>query len=136
VCERAGLIAQSILASSARAVTLSLAGKSGPAREAAEEAVELAERLHYPIGRAAALEADGATTSGPEAIERLRKAYGHWESLGRPLDAARCLLLIGRAQRAEDPIAAAETLEDAQATYERLGIVHQAERARELASAA
>ena len=136
VCERAGLIAQSILASSARAVTLSLAGKPEPAREAAEEAVELAERLHYPIGRAAALEADGATTSGPEAVERLREAHGHWESLGRPLDAARCLLLIGRAQRTEDPSAAAETLEDARATYERLGIVHQAERARELASAA
>jgi class 3 adenylate cyclase/tetratricopeptide (TPR) repeat protein len=136
VCERAGLIAQSILASSARAVTLSLAGKPGPAREAAEEAVELAERLHYPIGRAAALEADGATAEGTEAVERLRDAHEHWEALGRPLDAARCRLLIGRAQQAVDPAAAAETLESARATYEQLGIAHQAGRARDLASAA
>ena len=57
MCERAGLIAQSIQATSARAVMLALAGRDAQAREAAEEAVRLAERLHYPIGRAAALEA-------------------------------------------------------------------------------
>src|SRR3954449_3104564 len=38
VCERAGLIAQSIEAMSARAITLKISGRAGDAREAAEEA--------------------------------------------------------------------------------------------------
>ena len=134
VCERAGLIAQSIQASSARAVTLALAGKPAQAREAAEEAVELAGRLHYPIGHAAALEADGATLNGPEALDRLREAREHWLELGRPLDGARCELLIGRAMCASDPDGAPAALQIAQDSYARLGISHQAERARELAA--
>ena len=136
VCERAGLIAQSIQASSARAVTLSLAGKDEAAREAAEEAVELAERLHYPIGGAAAMEADGATADPPEAARCLREATRRWEALGRPLDAARCRLLLGRALQAEDPAAAAEVLAEVRETYERLRVVHQAQRAGELAATA
>ena len=134
VCERAGLIAQSIQATSARAVTLALAGKPELAREAAEEAVELAERLHYPIGAAAALEADGATTPGAEGVELLRAARTHWSDLGRPLDAARCTLLIGRALSTYDPEAAPAALEEAVATYEGLGVRPQAKRARELAA--
>ena len=134
VCERAGLIAQSIQATSARAVTLALAGKPEQAREAAEEAVELAERLHYPIGAAAALEADGATTPGAEGVERLRAARTQWTDLGRPLDAARCTLLIGRALSAYDPETAPAALEEAVATYEGLGVRPQAQRARELAA--
>src|SRR5215211_3049171 len=57
VCERAGLIGQSIQAMSARAVVLTLSGKTEAAIEAAQEAVELAARLHYPVGEAAASEA-------------------------------------------------------------------------------
>jgi tetratricopeptide (TPR) repeat protein len=134
VCERAGLIAQSIQATSARAVTLVLAGKSEQAREAAEEAVELAERLHYPTGAAAALEADGATTPGEPGIDCLRRARERWTELGRPLDAARCAMLIGRAMRAVDPDAAPAAIEEAVATYEKLGVRPQAARARELAA--
>ena len=55
VCERAGLIAQSIEAMSARAITLVIAGKREQGRETAEEAGHLADRLHYPVGSAAAL---------------------------------------------------------------------------------
>ena len=134
VCERAGLIAQSIQATSARAVTLALAGRDEPAREAAEEAVTLSERLHYPTGRAAALEADGATAPPGEGVERLREARDHWAQLGRPLDAARCAMLAGRALRAVDADAAAAALEEARAEWERLGVAHQAQRVRELAS--
>jgi class 3 adenylate cyclase/tetratricopeptide (TPR) repeat protein len=134
VCERAGLIAQSIQATSARAVTLALAGKEAQAREAAEEAVTLSERLHYPIGRAAALEADGATTQGEGALELLHGAREQWTALGRPLDAARCTLLIGRATHALDATDGAAALAEAEAAYERLGVRHQAARARELAA--
>jgi class 3 adenylate cyclase/tetratricopeptide (TPR) repeat protein len=134
VCERAGLIAQSIQATSARAVTLALAGKDAQAREAAEEAVTLSERLHYPIGRAAALEADGATSEGEDALALLREAREQWTALDRPLDAARCALLTGRALRSVDADAAAEALEEARAEYERAGVRHQAQRARDLAA--
>ncbi len=134
VCERAGLIAQSIQATSARAVTLSLAGRDAQAREAAEEAVTLSERLHYPTGRAAALEADGATTPGDDGAARLREARECWVDLGRPLDAARCSMLLGRALREHDPGGAVLALDAAREEWERLGVAHQAERVRELAS--
>ena len=134
VCERAGLIAQSIQATSARAVTLALDGRASQGREAAEEAVELAERLHYPMGHAAALEADGATGEGAGALEALREAHSQWTALGRVLDAARCELLLGRALvEAGDPGAAA-ALDEAVSTFERLGVSHQAKRAGELAA--
>ncbi len=55
VCERAGLIAQSIQATGMRAVILAIGHRRSDAREAAEEASELAESLHYPVGNAAAL---------------------------------------------------------------------------------
>ena len=60
ICERAGLIAQSVEAISARAVALALAGRDEQARAAAEEAERLAGRLHYPVGEAAKAEAAGA----------------------------------------------------------------------------
>src|SRR5215218_3849664 len=67
VCERAGLIAQSIQATGARAVILALAHRPKAAREAAAMAAQMAERLHYPIGRAAALEALGVSDEDPAA---------------------------------------------------------------------
>ena len=65
VCERAGLIAQSIQATGARAVILALAHRRQAAAEAAAMASQMAERLHYPLGRAAALEARGVSDRGP-----------------------------------------------------------------------
>jgi class 3 adenylate cyclase/tetratricopeptide (TPR) repeat protein len=134
VCERAGLLAQSVQAIAARAVVLSYAGKAAPARESAIEAVELAERLHYPLARAAALEADGVTSTGDEAVQRLREAHEAWKRLGRKLDAARAELLIGRALRAHDPGAAPDALATAEASFERLGVPHLAHRAHALAA--
>ena len=67
VCERAGLIAQSIQATSARAVILALAHRRQAAAEAAAMASQMAERLHYPLGRAAALEARGVSDEDPTA---------------------------------------------------------------------
>ena len=78
VCERAGLLAQSIQATAARAVVLSLSQRPRPAREAAREAAELAERMHYPIGRAAALEARGLSAEDPdEGVALLADAETH-----------------------------------------------------------
>ena len=68
----------------------------------------------------------------PAALELLREACTAWEGLGRPLDAARCKLLLGQRSRAHDMAAADEALAQAAAAYERLGVSHLAARANEL----
>ena len=94
LCERAGLVAQSVEATAARAVNLALWGRAEAAREVAEEAASLAERLRYPVGRAASLEAQGATASDPgERGRLLAEAAAAWTELERPIDAERCSAL-------------------------------------------
>jgi class 3 adenylate cyclase/tetratricopeptide (TPR) repeat protein len=133
VCERAGLIAQSIEAMSARATTLALAGKLEQGRETAEEAGYLAERLHYPVGEAASLQARGATHADPEEGARLLgEARDLWKGLNRPLDVATCDLLIGRVLMDSDAKVAGEALATATKAFEELDVPHMAERAREL----
>jgi tetratricopeptide (TPR) repeat protein len=133
VCERAGLIAQSIEAMSARAITLKISGKADQAREAAEEAGHLAERLHYPVGEAAALEALASTVGDPEECRRqMQEARDLWDGLGRPLDVAICDLLLGHLlAHAEEPDAD-ELLDKAATEFERLGVDHLARWARAL----
>ena len=129
VCERAGLIAQSIQAISSRAEAYAMSGREEQGREAAEEAVELAERLHYPVGQAAALQAAGFTTGDLEKLEEARRA---WLEIGRPLDAARVRLLAGRLARDSGSDLASRILEEAAADFETLSVPHLAQRAREL----
>jgi len=95
LCERAGLVAQSVEATAARAVNLALWGKSDGASDAAGEAASLAERLRYPVGAAASLEARaGATEDSKERTRLLAEARVAWEGLGRPVDAARAERLV------------------------------------------
>jgi tetratricopeptide (TPR) repeat protein len=134
VCERAGLIAQSIQATAARAVILALGQRREAAAEAAQEAAELADRLHYPIGRAAALEARGVCASDPrEGVELLHEAAGAWGELDRPLEAARSRLLAGQTMMEADPAEGRRLLSEAAEEIERLGVSHLSERARSLA---
>ena len=134
VCERAGLVAQSIEATSARATTLAVAGRLDPARDAADEASRLAERLRYPVGKAASLEAQGVTAEGAtEAGALLAAARDAWAELGRPIDAGRCEYLRGRRLLDEDPAAATEALAAAAESADELGISHLARKARQLA---
>jgi class 3 adenylate cyclase/tetratricopeptide (TPR) repeat protein len=132
VCERAGLIGQSIQATAMRAVMLALAGEDALAEQAAEQAASLAERVHYPLGDAAVLEARGMTGELPGALELLAQARAAWTQLGRPLDSARCELLLGQRAQAADPAAGGDALAAAAAAYKRLGVEHLAARAREL----
>jgi class 3 adenylate cyclase len=133
VCERAGLIAQSIEAMATRGISLALAGKEEQGRETAEEAGRLAERLHYPVGRAAALGAIATTAGSPaQVLSMMGEAQELWLGLGRPLDAAICDLLIGHALCDSDPQSAREALERAVAQFERLGVEHLAAMARKL----
>lgn len=132
VCERAGLIAQSIQATATRAIVLAQAGRREVAREVAAEATELSERLHYPIGGAAALEARGATALDPAEGERLlEEAAAAWSELDRPLEAARSRLAAGQRASESDPVRGRGLLESAAAEAELLGVPHLAERARE-----
>ncbi|HEX8646488.1 MAG TPA: adenylate/guanylate cyclase domain-containing protein [Thermoleophilaceae bacterium] len=135
VCERAGLIAQSIQATATRAVVLAQAGRADAAREAAAEATELSERLHYPIGRAAALEARGVTDADAEEGARLlADSEAAWSELDRPLEAARSRLLAGQRLAESDTARSRELLEEAADRLDRLGVAHLAERARGLAA--
>ncbi len=135
VCERAGLIGQSIQATSLLASMLALAGEHTRAGEAALRASELAERVHYPVGQAAVLEARGMTSELAEGMELLGDARAAWQQLGRPLDVARCELLLGQRARAGEPSVAGEALAGAAEAYERLGVEHLALRARDLIAA-
>jgi class 3 adenylate cyclase/type II secretory pathway predicted ATPase ExeA len=133
LCERAGLVAQSIEAISARAVNLALAGRMDAAREAADEAERLADRLRYPVGKAASLEARG--TVGEDSVTAsaaLMEAHAAWLELGRPLDAARCEYLRGRLLRESDPEESRRALEAAASAAEDYGVGHLASLARDL----
>jgi class 3 adenylate cyclase/tetratricopeptide (TPR) repeat protein len=135
ICERAGLVAQSVEAISARSLVLMLAGREDAAREAAEEAERLAERLRYPVGKAASLEAAGATSedyaSGAKALAEAKQA---WLDLGRPLDAMRCEYIRGLCLAKVDSEAGRNSLELAAQEAEAYGIGHFAELARSMAA--
>ena len=131
VCERAGLIAQSIQAMGSRAVILALAHRPQAAREAAELTAQMAGRLHYPLGSAAALEAQGMAAEDPvEGAGLLAQAEAAWTTLDRPLEATRARLLAGQILLPREPGRARELLEEAAAESERLGVPHLAVRAR------
>jgi class 3 adenylate cyclase/tetratricopeptide (TPR) repeat protein len=133
LCDRAGLIAQSIQACAARTVLLRLAEDHAGADESAAQAISLAARVRYPIGQAAALEAQGAMGELPGALELLERARAAWSTLGRPIDAARCGLLFARRLREHDPAAAGDALRAAAEAYERVGVQHLAKEARQSA---
>ncbi len=131
IAERAGLVVQAVQGEAARAVVLALANRRDEGRRAAERAAELHHRLRSPVGCLSVLEAQGANSAdGTEGATRLRGAAEGWTDLGRPLDAARCRLLAGRALDADDPGAATEEYLIAAAEFDRLGVPHLAERAR------
>jgi tetratricopeptide (TPR) repeat protein len=132
VCERAGLIPQSIRVHAVMAHVCQLAGRADAAAQAAELAGGLAARVHEPVGQAHALEARGIVAEPDDAVEALGQARTAWERLGRRLDVARCDLLLGWRMLEQDPDAASEVLARAASTYEELGVTHLAERSREL----
>jgi class 3 adenylate cyclase/predicted ATPase len=132
ICERAGLVAQSIEAISARALTLMQAGRGEAAAEAAEEAGRLAERLRYPVGKAASMEAAGAVAADHrDGAASLAEARQAWLELGRPLDAARCEYIRGLVLAKDDAAESAAALERAAEEAERYGVAHLARLARE-----
>ena len=109
---------------------LALAHRRQAAARGRREASQLAERLHYPIGRAAALEARGVSDEDPDAgAALLAEAEQAWRELDRPLEAARARLLAGQVLLGHDDERARELLDEAAQESERLGVPHLAERA-------
>jgi hypothetical protein len=120
----------------ARAVILALASRPQAAREAAELTAQMAGRLHYPLGSAAALEAQGVAAEDPvEGAGLLAQAEAAWVALDRPLEATRSRLLAGQILLPREPARARELLEEAAAESERLGVPHLADKARAAAAA-
>ncbi len=132
ICERGALLAPSIHAHSALTLTRALAGRSAQAQLSAAEAVRLGRRVHDPAARLAALEARGLIAGPDGACDAFAQARSGWTSLGRPLDAARCAMLLGRSLLAEDPRAADRTLSEAADVFEQLGVAHMAYQSRNL----
>ena len=97
-------------------------------------AAQMAERLHYPVGQAAALEARGVADEDPAAgAALLAEAEAAWRALDRPLEATRAHLLAGQLLIGTDDERAQELLEQAAAQSDDLGVPHLAERARAVA---
>jgi len=134
LCERGGLIVQSIQAGCAQALVHRLGGEHDRAAAAAAAAMRLSERVPYPVGRAAAVEASGIVAAAGEAGALLAQAREAWQQMGRPLEAARCELLRGERLLESDPPAAVDALARAASEYDTLGVAHLAARARELAN--
>jgi adenylate cyclase len=132
VCEQAGLVAQSIEATATRALVRWAIGDER-AVDLADEAIARAERMTYPVGLAAALEAVGVLGDLPRGLERLEAASEAWAALGRPLERARCQLELGRRIGESDVGRGTAVLEAAADLYERLGVAHVAARTRRFA---
>ncbi|MGQ0802629.1 MAG: LuxR C-terminal-related transcriptional regulator [Actinomycetota bacterium] len=117
------------------------AGDLDRARAATEELEATAEEFESPGLRAAAslargrLELAGAEPEG--ACATLRRALQQWQTLEVPYEVASTRVLLGRACRdAGDEEAATSSLDAATVIFERLGAAPDAERARELRTAA
>jgi hypothetical protein len=89
--------------------------------------------VHDPAGQASALEAKGLVDELPGAIEDLEAARAIWERLKRPLDTARCEMLLARRQMQQPDGAGEQALSRAVALLETVGLKHRATVAHELA---
>ncbi len=134
VCERAGLAPQSVQAYGALALVGYLAGRPEVTADAAELAQRASARVHDPAAEASALEAMGLVAELPEASERLEGARAIWQRLGRPLEVARCEMLLGRRLLQQPGSAGADALARAAALFDDVGVAHLAMSARELAA--
>ncbi|HLM86274.1 MAG TPA: adenylate/guanylate cyclase domain-containing protein [Solirubrobacteraceae bacterium] len=132
LCDQAGLVPQALQTHAGVALVCTLAGRPEAARRAEQQALALAAQCRDPVNEAVVLEAHGIVAEPAEGVEALRRAQAAWESLERPLDAARCLAWIGRRLHESDPQAGDEALSRAATLFEELGVKHLAERSREL----
>ena len=134
VCERAGLIAQSIQATGARAVILALAHRPQAAARGGGDGVADGGAAALPGrprgGARGARRGRGGPAAGAELLAEAEEA---WRALDRPLEATRARLLAGQLLLGHDDERARELLEQAADQSEELGVPHLAEKARAIA---
>jgi hypothetical protein len=135
LCDQAGLVPQALQTHAGIALVCTLADMPDAANHAAQQALALAGQVHDPVNEAVVLEARGMVAEPAEGLQALRDAQAGWESLERPLDAARCLTLIGRRLQESDPRAGDEALGRAATLFDELGVGHLAAGSRALALA-
>lgn len=133
VCERVGFVPRIVQVQSALTLARVLGGRLDAARDSAAQAVQLGRRVRDPINEAAALEAGGLVAALPEALDELALARDLWKRLGRRLDAARCVMLLGGRISERGGHAGAEMLASAAELFDELGVGHLAEQAMERA---
>jgi class 3 adenylate cyclase/tetratricopeptide (TPR) repeat protein len=131
LCERAGLLPQSVRAHASLAIVLAESGNREDAGAAAERAQSLAAAVNEPAGTAAACEALAAVAEPPGGLDGLQEARSRWDRLGRPLELARCELLLGRHMLAGGDPVGGEVIAGAAAMFEQIGIAHLATKAGE-----
>ena len=136
-CEREGVLDPGAFPVAPELVeALAELGGVNEARTVADRLRQLGEQQAHPWARASAERCDATVSllGGPyaeSAASKLREAAAGLERLEMPFDSARCLLVLGRAQRrAKQWRAARETLELAVARFGALGSEGWAERAR------
>jgi class 3 adenylate cyclase/Tfp pilus assembly protein PilF len=134
--ETSGQLARARLLPAAVEVSVAV-GDREAARAAAAELGEIATRYDTVMLHASAECAEGqvllAERKAPGAIDRLRRALGHWRDAEAPYEMARTCELLGLALReAGDKDAAMLELRAARALFDRLGAVLDARRLAEL----
>ena len=95
LCDRAGLVPQSVHAFAALALVEALAGRPELARTRPSAPRAPRRESTTPRARQPRSRPRRWSPSFPKALEGLRAAHAEWERLGRPLDVARCEMLIG-----------------------------------------
>jgi class 3 adenylate cyclase/tetratricopeptide (TPR) repeat protein len=133
--DQAGLVPQALQAHAGIALVHSLAGRPDAAKQAAQRTLQLAAQVRDPVNETVVLETQGIVAEPAQAVQTLRRAQAGWECLERPLDAARCLALIGQRMQESDPQAGDEALGRAAKLFDELGVSHLAQRSRDLALA-
>ncbi len=99
------------------------------ARRGADELGQLAAELTAPLMRATAAMARGAVELASEqpgqALDSLLSAWGLWQEIAAPYEAARARVLIGRARKAlGDPVSASMEFDAAGWAFQQLGAAY------------
>jgi DNA-binding CsgD family transcriptional regulator len=105
------------------------AGDLEGARRGADELSQVATELSAPLLRATAAMAEGAVDLASEqpsqALDSLLSAWGLWQDIGAPYEAARARVLIGCARKAlGDPVSASMEFDAAGWAFRQLGAAY------------
>ena len=130
--ERMALTPLAVEACAALALLDVRSGRSESAVGHARHALRLSEQGGDPVSCAAAQEARGSAAGSAQGVELLEGAQAGWESIGRPLESARCVAVRAERLRERGDRSARVLSAIAAERFEALGLAHLAERTRVL----